>query len=294
MIPRSILVAEDLDYFTDQGKRRGQTVRGVAKDFSRLLREEMSLFYVEDQQDLQHEKILKEIAKEVSGRTRYEIHTGSPSDEILKATRRWPRPEMVVMGTQGHTGLEKVLEGSVAETVLLKSVRPVMVIGPRAQEKLFRLGNSKHLKILVATDLTRESRPAEEYAMSLAARTGGEVTLLHSFFEKIKRVHEASIMSGFVSFDMDRIFQKMQRDAKADLMVKVAKMRKAMVDCHYVVSDPRKNLNEVLKDEISKSYSLVVMGTHSKRNALLRAFLGSTARDIILQSEVPVVIVHSH
>lgn len=294
MVPRSILVAEDLDIFTDQGRRRGRTVRGVAKDFSRLLREELDLFYVKDPQNPDPEKALNEIAKQISSRTHYEIHEGSPSEEILKATRRWPRPEMVVMGTQGHTGLEKILEGSVTESVLLKSARPVMVLGPRAQEKSFSLGNSKHLKILVPTDLTRESRPAEEYAMSLAARTGGEVTLFHSVFEKIKRVQEASIMSGFVGFDMERIYQKMQRDAKVSLMVKAAKMRRNMVDCHYVVSDPGRSLSVALRGEIAKGYCLVVMGTHSKRNALVRTFLGSTARDTILQVEVPVVIVHSH
>jgi len=296
MIPRSILVAEDLEHFTDQGQRRGKTVRGVAQDFSRLLREDLNLFYVEDskQNPGDHEKLLKQMAKEVSPRTRYEIHAGAPADEILKAVHHWPRPEMVIMGTQGHTGFDKILEGSVAEKVLLKSERPVMVIGPKAQEQFFRLGNSKRLKILVATDLTRESRPAEQYAKSLAARTGAEVTLFHSVFEKVKRVHEASIISGFANFDMDRIFQKMQRDAKDSLLLKRGRMRRSMVDCHFVIADPRQRLVETLLLEAAKDYCLIVMGTHSKRNALLRAFLGSTARDTILHAEVPVVIVHGH
>lgn len=295
MIPRSILVAEDLDQFTDQGQRRGKTVRGVAQDFSRLLREDLRLFYVEEQKDAQsHEKALKLLAKEVSSRTKYEIHAGSPAEEILKAIHQWPRPEMVIMGTQGHTGIEKLFEGSVAEKVLLKSERPVMVIGPHAQEKFFRVGNNKRLKILVATDLSRDSRPVEQYALSLAARTGAELILFHSVFEKLKRVQEASIASGFVNFDMERIFQKMQRDAKEDLLEKRSRVRQAMVDCHYVIADPTLRLREGLLSEAAKSYCMIVMGTHSKRNALVRAFLGSTARDTILQAEIPVVIVHSH
>jgi nucleotide-binding universal stress UspA family protein len=294
MIPRSILVAEDLDFFTEQGQRRGETVRGAAQDFSRLLREDLRLFYVETAWDSDHERLLKNLAKAVSPKTKFEIHTGSPADEILKAVHQWPRPEMVIMGTQGHTGLEKLLEGSVAERVLMKSERPVMVLGPRAQEKFFRLGNTKHLKILVPTDLSRDCRPAEQYAMSLAARTGAEVTLFHSVYEKLKRVYEASIVSGFVNFDMDRIFNKMQLDAKGMLLMKRERMRKAMVDCHCVVADPQARLNEALMLEAAKNFSLIVMGTHSKRNALVRAFLGSTARDTILQADIPVVIVHRH
>jgi nucleotide-binding universal stress UspA family protein len=310
MIPRSILVAEDLDNFTEQGQRRGKTVRGVAQDFSRLLREDLKLFYVEDPKtypnknihndpyyktwQIQHERMLKELVKESSAKTKFEIRAGSPADEILKAVHQWPRPEMVIMGTQGHVGFEKMLEGSVAEMVLLSSERPVMVIGPRAQEKFFRLKDPKNLKILVSTDLSRDSKPAEEYAMSLAARTGAEVTLFHSAYEKIKRVHEASIMSGFANFDLERIFQKMQRDAQDALTVKCDRMRKSMVNCEYIVADPKKHLSEALMTEAAKNYCLIVMGTRSKRNALLRAFLGSTARDTILQADIPVVVVHSH
>lgn len=310
MIPRSILVAEDLDQFSEQGQRRGKTVRGVAQDFSRLLHEDLKLFYVEDLKNypnknihndpyfktwqIQHERMLRDLAKEASGKTKFEIRAGSPADEILKAVHQWPRPEMVIMGTQGHIGFEKLLEGSVAETVLLNSERPVMVVGPHAQEKFFRLKDTKNLKILVPTDLDRESKPAEEYAMSLAARLGAEVTLFHSAYEKIKRVHEASIMSGFANFDLERIFQKMQRDAIDTLGLKRDRMRKSMVDCEFIVADPKRPLSEALMHEAAKNYCLIVMGTHSKRNALLRTFLGSTARDTILQAEIPVVVVHGH
>lgn len=297
MISRTILIAEDLDQLTDQGQRRGKTVRGVAQDFSRLLREDLRLFYVEEKspEDSQsHEQLLKLLAREVSSRTKYEIHAGSAAEEILKAVQTWPRPEMVIMGTQGRTGIDKLLEGSVAEQVLLKAERPVMVVGPLAQEKFFRIGNSKRLKILVATDLSRDSRPAEQYALSLAARTGAELTFFHSVFESLKRVQEASVNSGFANFDTERIFQKMQKDAKEALIAKRNKIRRAMIECHSVLADPHVRLRDALLAEATKSYCMIIMGTHSKRNALLRAFLGSTARDTILQAEIPVVIVHSH
>jgi nucleotide-binding universal stress UspA family protein len=71
-------------------------------------------------------------------------------------------------------------------------------------------------------------------------------------------------------------------------------VRKAMVDCNYVIADPNLRLQDALLSEAAKSYCMIIMGTHSKRNALVRTFLGSSARDTILQAEIPVVIVHCH
>lgn len=310
MIQRSIIVAEDLENYTETGQRRGKTVRRVALDVSKLLQEELQLFYVEDlktypQKKIHHEKdipawhqeheaALKNLAKELSVKARPIIRSGAPAEEILKAIHEWPRPEMVIMGTQGHHGIEKFLEGSVAEEVILKSERPVMVLGPHSQEKFLGFKNQKPCRILVPTDLTRSSRPAEQYAMSLAARLNAEVVFFHSVFDHIKRVHDASIISGFASFDMERIFQKMTRDANSLLEKKRTRLRKIIGRCEYKIADSGKTLADALLQESSLNYCLIVMGTHSRRNALVRAFLGSTARDTILKAEIPVVVVHSH
>jgi len=310
MIQRSILVAEDLENYTDVGQRRGTTVRSVAQDVSKILQEDLQLFYVEDlktypqkkihhEKDLsswhqEHELALQKLAKELSVRARPVIRSGAAAEEILKAVHQWPRPEMVIMGTQGHSGLEKFLEGSVAEEVILKAERPVMVLGPQSQEKFFSFKNHRPRRILVPTDLTRSSRPAEQYALSLAARLNAEVVLFHSVYEHLKRVHEASIISGFANFDMDRIYQKMTRDATFELDKKRARFRKIMGRCEFMIAESGKKVAEAVLQEVSQNYCMVVMGTHSKRNVLVRAFLGSTARDTILQSPIPIVVVHGH
>jgi len=38
--------------------------------------------------------------------------------------------DLVVVGTHGRTGVERVLLGSVAERVLRTATRPVLVVGP--------------------------------------------------------------------------------------------------------------------------------------------------------------------
>jgi nucleotide-binding universal stress UspA family protein len=55
------------------------------------------------------------------------IRGGLPNDSILEAARTLPI-DMIVMGTHGRRGLSHVLYGSVAESVLRKSLRPVLMV----------------------------------------------------------------------------------------------------------------------------------------------------------------------
>jgi len=52
---------------------------------------------------------------------------GAPVDEILRLAAEI-RPEFIVMGTHGRTGLGRVLMGSVAEGVVRGALVPVMVV----------------------------------------------------------------------------------------------------------------------------------------------------------------------
>ena len=56
---------------------------------------------------------------------------GVPAEMILRAARRH-RPDMIVIGTHGRTGLRRALMGSVAERVLQRATRPTLTVrGPK-------------------------------------------------------------------------------------------------------------------------------------------------------------------
>jgi nucleotide-binding universal stress UspA family protein len=52
---------------------------------------------------------------------------GNPAKEILKLANEI-KPELIVMGTHGRTGLGRLLMGSVAEEVVRKSPYPVLTV----------------------------------------------------------------------------------------------------------------------------------------------------------------------
>ena len=78
------------------------------------------------------EKRLYEFAdegfKDFAG-TRTQVVAGDPSEEILNYIRTHGI-QLVVMGTHGRKGLDKVIFGSVAERVVKSSPVPVMVVNP--------------------------------------------------------------------------------------------------------------------------------------------------------------------
>lgn len=93
--------------------------------------------------------------------------------EAIKTTHA----DMIVLGTHGRTGAQKVLLGSVAEEVFRKSPIPVLTIGPSARGRVH--GVARFHRVLYATDFTGESATAAPFAISLAQENQAQLILMH-------------------------------------------------------------------------------------------------------------------
>ncbi len=306
MPQRMILVTDDLENQTDSGRRRSQATRNAASSLAQLLKTGIDLLYVEDlktypsgklgsfrfpEWHAAHQERLEETGRQFTLPVSCRLRSGSPADEILKAIRSRPSPELVVVGTQGRQGMRRLLVGSVAEEVIRHSRRPVMVIGPVAQVRGLDISTQKQQKILVPTDLGRNSRAAEQYALSLAKRMGASVTLFHCLWDSINAIIINTSYSGMVAFNMKEIFDESRDAAVADMKRKAGLFQKRGVPCDYKVEE-KAIVSSCAVYQECEGYSIVVMGTHG-RNALLNAFFGSTARETILNASIPVITVHS-
>lgn len=87
------------------------------------------------------------------------------------------RIDLIVLGTQGKTGLRKLALGSVAESVFQHATCPVLTVGPCAPADPPL--NLKVSQILYPTDLSPESAKAAAYAVSLAREHSAQLTILH-------------------------------------------------------------------------------------------------------------------
>jgi len=185
------------------------------------------------------------------------------------------RPDLIVMGTHGRTGAEKVLMGSVAERVLRHAPCDVMTL--RADSAVFG-GEDAFGPILVPVDFSDYSARAVVAARRLLAAVGGKICLLHV----LEPVHAPFQPGGFVS----------RLDADPSLTDKYRTALEGMLD-----GTPGKVLvaegnvaAKILEVRQQTEAKLVVMGTRGLSG--LKHFLrGSVAEKVTRFCEVPVLTV---
>ncbi|QNI35677.1 universal stress protein [Edaphobacter albus] len=97
--------------------------------------------------------------------------------EVVPALAYERSPALVVLGTHGRNAVDRLLLGSVAESILRRFNGPALTVGPHVSAVL-----SKQLsfrRILYATDGYPESVHAAPFAVAFAEAYGIEIDVLH-------------------------------------------------------------------------------------------------------------------
>ncbi len=162
-------------------------------------------------------------------------------------------------------------------------------------------------KILFTTDLSKDSRQAFDYAVSLADRYGASITMLHVIeevsaatstyvrdflgderWEQIQENHEQEARQILIGKRREgtmirEALGEFAEQAKADLGQTKIAMDEIVVAHGNVVE-------EILQESQSRGCDLIVMG-HHVRGRLEEAVLGSTTRRVLRRSAIPVLVV---
>ena len=85
--------------------------------------------------------------------------------------------DLIVLGTHGRTGAEKLLLGSVAEEIFRRSPVPVLTVGPEVPKGVHT--GARFHRVLFATDFSSHSLAAWPYALSFAQENQARLVLLH-------------------------------------------------------------------------------------------------------------------
>lgn len=102
------------------------------------------------------------------------IREGSVGPELLRLAAEL-ETGMLVIGTRGHRGLDRLLQGSVAEEIFRQAPCPVLVVPPSANEQ----AGIPIRTILYPTSFSENSIRAAPYAFSLARTYRARLILLH-------------------------------------------------------------------------------------------------------------------
>ncbi|HWC18968.1 MAG TPA: universal stress protein [Terriglobales bacterium] len=109
---------------------------------------------------------------------------------IEYAIQRWTvlhGIDLIVIGTHGRQGLQRMLLGSNAELILRIANCPVLTVGPHVSR---RKHDGDHLdRVLFATDLTPQSEYAISYALSFAHERCARLTCMH-VIDRTGNIHD--------------------------------------------------------------------------------------------------------
>lgn len=106
--------------------------------------------------------------------------------EILPQTVKDIDADLIVIGTHGRTGWEKLVLGSVAEKVMDVVSCPVLTVGPSANRT--RIEEFGPENILLVSGTHAHSQRAESYAFSLTRKYGSRLTVVDVLENRSGRV----------------------------------------------------------------------------------------------------------
>ncbi len=223
------------------------------------------------------ERICTAAAKEVGDTLGVSVSSvivqGEPHEALVE-TARAKEGDLLVIGTHGRRGLNRLFMGSVAARVIAGAPMPVLVVR-RACESC----RGEYRKILVPYDGSAFSAAALRQACGLAKADGGAVTALYA----IPRYEE---MVGFVR--SAGIREQLEREARGILEgAEKAAAGLGVTVATEIADGPA--ADEIVAAAARLGSDLIAIGSHGHRG-MDKILLGSTAERVILNAPCPVLV----
>jgi nucleotide-binding universal stress UspA family protein len=209
------------------------------------------------------------------------VAEGPTVTEILRIAAE-EASDLLVIGTHGRRGFDRLLLGSVAEAVLHKAGCPVLTVpaaAPAAAPALPR-------RLLVAIDFSPASALGLEYALSLAEEGQSDLCVLHvnewpayppTWYESAAKTEalRQAVIDG-AREELRRMVPAEARDwCRIEELVVTGKSHEG------IVQEAREHRSD-----------LIVMGVHG-RAALSHLILGSTANQVVRHADCAVLTVRA-
>jgi nucleotide-binding universal stress UspA family protein len=202
----------------------------------------------------------------------FEVHR-----EILAQAARL-HPSLLVLGTHGRSGFERLFLGSTAEKVLRKASCPVMTVPPKATGPTVS-GPVPFRQIVCGIDFSKSSRAALDLAMTLAREDGAALAVVH-----VIDTHPMFVdFAPPAAIDLDA----WTRQASAGLHELVGEKVRATCNVTEVVREGRP-YEEILRLTRELDADLIVLGVHGRGAADLFLF-GSTTHHVVREGHCAVL-----
>jgi nucleotide-binding universal stress UspA family protein len=205
------------------------------------------------------------------------VDEGMAADAIL-AFAKEKKADLIVMGTHGRRGYDRLMLGSVTDRVMRRAPCPVLAVREPPRDSLAaekHQGHAHHLnKILYCADFSVNSAAALNYAISAAEEYNAELTLMHVLEDSPKQAQ----MEQAIADVTERLEKMIPPAARKALRIKTA----VRVGKPYA---------QVIEFVVEHQIDMVCMGARG-HGALDLAVFGSTTYRVMQLGPCPVLAVH--
>jgi nucleotide-binding universal stress UspA family protein len=236
------------------------------------------------ERDTALENMQKHVEEQMTGLRATTLLRGLPHEVLVDHGHVWPmisvmvekqEIDLIVIGTHGRRGVEKLLLGSTAEEILRCSQAPVLMVGPDNLVPPETEANPRRL--LYATDFSLESEPAMHYACSLAKEYSATLFFLHV----TQDVYQEPVSTRMKPADFFCL----------RFMEKKWVLEEGITPEYHVEFNPVA-AECILETAEKLQIELIVLGVRGSRYPRVAAHLpGPTAYDVVSRARCPVLII---
>ncbi len=185
--------------------------------------------------------------------------------------------DVLVVGTHGRSGLQRLLLGSVAERVIRHA--PCAVLAMRNGDDAARFPSN----IVVCTDFSPAAKAGIDLAACLAAALGSRVTLLNVQDRKLWR-HATDVAALPTTADLEGQLKKMLHDTSRECFATETETSLVFAD-----SVP----DGIVETATELGADLIVVATHG-RTGIARFVIGSVAERVTRHAPCSVLVARSN
>jgi nucleotide-binding universal stress UspA family protein len=203
------------------------------------------------------------------------VELGIASDSIL-AFAEAQKTDLIVMGTHGRRGFDRLMLGSVTERVMRKASCPVLAVR-KPPHDIISSGQQQDLvhlsRILFCTDFSENSQRALDYAISLTREYKAELILLY-VLEDISVSANIEEAIATATKQLDRLIPlEGRKTGRIKTLVRIGKP-----------------YQQIIQLALEAQTDIVVMAV-SGRSALDLAVFGSTTHRVLQLGPCPALVI---
>ncbi len=208
----------------------------------------------------------------------------------LIAYAKRAKADMILVGTHARKGIQRFFLGSFAETLLLHSDLPVLVVGPHADSRRIAAETSR---ILFATDFASASLPTFKRVLALAKSRGSKVTLFYSLPHVTEAVFQSGIcLAGGVPILFPDFLTKDEQSKRKIAERYVQMGHKLGIEIEIRFNSSHINTAQgIVEHAESEHMDLIAMAAQS--GVVSTSLLGSTSRQVVRSAPCPVWVLRA-